>query len=134
MLSLRDWIIAHEGVKLKPYHDTVGKLTIGVGRNLDERGISLEEAYILLDNDIDLCIRQLQNYPWFMRLDPNRQDALINMCFNLGLPRLLGFKKMIDALGRQDYTRAAIEALDSKWAQQVKGRAIDVASVIREGK
>lgn len=133
-MSLRDWIIAHEKLKLKPYLDTVGKLTIGVGRNLDDNGISVEESYFLLDNDIARCKRELEIYPWYMRLDPNRKDAILNMCFNLGISRLLGFKKMIKALERHDYTRAAIEALDSKWASQVKGRAIDVATVLREGK
>lgn len=134
MMSLRDWIIGHEGVKLKPYVCPSGKLTIGVGRNLTDNGISLEEAYMLLDNDIKRCYRELSVYSWFIALDPNRQDAIVNMCFNLGISKLLGFKRMIKALERKDYTRAAIEALDSKWAKQVKGRAIDIASVIREGK
>jgi lysozyme len=134
MMSLKDWIISHEGMKLKPYKCTAGKLTIGCGRNLDDNGISLDEAYMMLDNDIERCKRELSIYPWFLGLDRNRQDALINMCFNLGLPRLLGFKRMISYLDRKNYKMAAIEALDSRWARQVKGRANDIASVIREGK
>jgi lysozyme len=134
MMNLRDWIIAHEGVRLKPYKCTGNKTSIGVGRNLDDNGITLDEAYFMLDNDIERCKRELSMYPWFLRLDYNRQDAIVNMCFNLGLPRLLGFKRMIAALERKDYAKAAIEALDSRWAQQVKGRATDIALVIREGK
>jgi len=133
-MNLSDWIIAHEGVRLKPYTDTLGSLTIGCGRNLDGKGITLDEAYFLLDNDIQRCVRELSVYPWFLGLDRNRQDALVNMCFNLGITRLLGFRKMIDALSKRDFTTASLEALDSKWAKQVKGRATDIALVIREGK
>lgn len=133
-MALRDWIKLHEGVRLKPYLDTVGKLTIGVGRNLDDLGITLSEAELMLDNDILRCITQLSPFPWYANQPQSIKDALVNMCFNMGITRLLGFRKMIAALTVKDYQKAANEALDSKWAAQVHGRAKDIAGVIREGR
>ncbi|MGE4118933.1 MAG: lysozyme [Candidatus Nitrosocosmicus sp.] len=133
-LSLRDWLIRHEGIKQKPYRCTAGKLTIGVGRNLDDNGISLEECYYLLDNDIKRCKKDLENYQWYTKQPPGVKDALVNMCFNLGINRLLKFKKMILALSASHFHQAANEALDSLWAKQVGQRAKDVANMIRDGK
>lgn len=134
MLSLRDWIIHHEGLRQKPYQDSVDKITIGVGRNLSDNGISIEEAYYLLDNDIKRCKRELESYTWYTRAPRGVQEALINMCFNLGISRLLGFQRMISALESHNYHQASFEALDSKWAKQVGQRAKDISAVIREGK
>ena len=133
MKSLETWIKQHEGFRNNYYLDTVGKLTIGYGRNLTDRGISREEAEFMLANDILICKQELAPLDWYYGQPPNVQDALVNMCYNLGLPRLLGFKKMIAALANHDYTTAALEALDSKWAKQVHGRANDIALMIREG-
>jgi lysozyme len=119
---------------LHPYIDTVGKLTIGYGRNLDDNGISQEEADILFNNDFDNCQRELSQYAWYTSQPEGVQAALMNMCFNLGLPRLKLFKRMIAALYVKNYTLAAQEALDSKWAAQVGERAKDVAVMLREGK
>lgn len=116
-----------------PYTDTVGKLTIGWGRNLEENGISQEEADYLFDNDIAICEKELSKCKWYVDQPEGVQAALLNMCFNLGLPRLKGFKRMISALKEKNYTQAAIEALDSKWAKQVGQRAKDVAVMLREG-
>ena len=121
-----------EGLRLKPYRDSVGKLTIGFGRNLDDVGITEREAEILLDNDIAKTVADLDRaLPWWRDLPPFRQRGLINMAFNLGLPRLLTFKKMLTALEAGDGERAAIEALDSIWAGQVKGRADRIAYLYR---
>lgn len=119
---------------MHPYIDTVGKLTIGYGRNLDDNGISKKEADYLFDNDFDNCERELSQYSWYANQPASVQAALINMCFNLGLPRLLGFKRMIAALKANNRTLAAQEALNSKWATQVGQRAKDVAVMLREGK
>jgi len=119
---------------LHPYIDTAGKLTIGYGRNLDDRGISQAEADFLFDNDFANCQRELSDCDWYRDQPEGVQAALINMCFNLGLPRLKGFKRMIAALEAKNYTLAALEALDSKWATQVGQRAKDVAVMLREGK
>lgn len=123
-----------EDVKLKPYRDTVGKLTIGCGRNLDDRGISYDEAMYLLDNDIRLVFRDLDHaVPFWQELSEPRQRALANMMFNLGLSRFMGFKKMLAALAMGDYDTAAREALDSLWSRQVGQRAVRIADMIREG-
>lgn len=133
MTDLKDWIKKHEGLRLKLYKDTVNKWTVGYGRNIEDNGISKEEADFMFDNDFARCQRELAPYPWYVNQPQNVQDALMNMCFNLGIGRLLGFKKMIMALTAKDYTKAAIEALDSKWATQVPNRAKDIALMIRQG-
>lgn len=130
---LEEWIIRCEGYKKYPYKDTVDKLTIGFGRNLEDRGISVQEGMMLLRNDLRTCIAELTRYSWYREQPPMVRDALINMCYNLGMPRLIKFKKMIYFLNKKDYTNAAKEALDSKWAAQVGKRAKDVAVMISEG-
>lgn len=125
-------LIDHEGLRLKPYRDTVGKLTIGVGRNLDDVGITESEARTLLENDISTVCRELDRaLPWWRDLSEPRQRALADMAFNLGTPRLLGFKRMIAALERKDYEEAANEMLLSQWADQVKSRAVRLAAAMR---
>ena len=91
----------HEGLRLKPYRDTVGKLTIGYGRNLDDRGISEDEAGFMLDNDIDLVVAELERMPLFLSLNPVRQVVLANMAFNMGMPTLLTFRRMLGALAEK---------------------------------
>jgi lysozyme len=133
-LQLRNWIKAHEGYDDHPYICTAGKLTIGYGRNLQDNGISQDEADLMLDNDMKRAEKDLLGFSWYITAPSGVKDALFNMSFNMGLTRLLGFKRMIAALIDKDYTKAAIEALDSKWATQVGQRAKDVALMIREGK
>lgn len=118
---------------MHPYLDTAGKLTIGWGRNLEDNGLTQEEADLLFDNDFNRCQRELSPYVWYFDSPQNVQDALMNMCFNLGLPKLLGFKKMLAAILKKDFTTAAQEALQSKWANDVGERAKDVALMIRQG-
>jgi lysozyme len=118
---------------LRPYIDTVGKLTIGWGHNIQDEGITQEEADFIFENDFAECLKELAPYVWYVDQPQHVQDALVNMCFNMGITKLLGFKKMIRALILKDYTNAAIEALDSRWAQQVGNRAKDVALMIRQG-
>lgn len=131
--QLRDLLTKHEGLRLKPYKDTVGKLTIGIGRNLDDLGISKEEALFLLENDIARVIAQCrQSFPWFDSLSPRRQAAIASMVFNLGLRGFMGFKKMITAIEQGDFDMAAIEMLDSKWSEQVGQRATELAHIIKE--
>ena len=125
---------ADEGIRLKPYRDTVGKLTKGIGRNLDDVGISRIEALSMLEEDIDGVIHNLNiKLPWWEELPEDLQRALLNMCFNLGIRRFLGFKRMLSALEEGNYEVAAAEALDSKWAKQVGNRAIRIADLIRNG-
>lgn len=131
--NLEQWIKYHEGLSLTLYKDTVNKTTIGYGRNIEDNGISKEEADVMFDNDFSRCQRELSSCWWYTNQPNNVQDALMNMCFNLGIERLLGFKKMIHALILNDYTTASKEALDSKWARQVGKRAKDVALMMRQG-
>jgi lysozyme len=123
----------HEGLRLKPYHCSAGKLSIGFGRNLDDMGISEDEALYLLQNDIDRCYSELSVFNWFHELDQIRQEALISMLFNLGLPRLLTFKKMIARLMAKEYSQAAEEIINSLYARQVGDRANELAYMIERG-
>lgn len=127
-------LVRDEGLRLKPYVDTVGKLSIGIGRNLDDVGITKAEAYMLAAGDIDGVERDLdRSLPWWRDLSEPRQRAVANLCFNLGISRLLGFKKALAALKAGDYERSADEFLDSLWARQVKARATRVTDLIRRG-
>lgn len=122
----------HEGVRLKPYTDTVGKLTIGCGRNLDDVGISLAEAETMLANDIGRSIADLDHaLPWWRTMNDPRQNVLVNMCFNLGITRLLGFKQTLTAMKAGDYHEASIGILNSKWARQVGQRAVMLADIMK---
>ncbi len=123
-----------EGVRLKPYRDTVDKLTIGTGRNLDDVGISDAENDYLLINDIHRVERDLDQYlPWWRGLDDVRQRVLANMCFNLGIGKLLGFKQTLQLIQSDQYEAAARAMLTSKWASQVKQRAVRLANMMRIG-
>lgn len=123
-----------EGVEPFPYTDTVGKLTIGVGRNLTDRGLSDDEIDYLLQNDIDLCIDDLnRGVPWWVTLSPARQRVLINMCFNLGWPRLRGFVRTLSAMRRGDFATAAEGMRLSLWAKQVGARAERLAQMMERG-
>ena len=123
-----------EDVRTKPYKDSVGKLTIGVGRNLDDKGLSKAEINILLNNDINGCESDLdREMPWWRQLSDNRQRVLLNMCFNLGIPRLKGFKSMLRDIQNGLYDQAAVEMIDSLWARQVGGRAVRLAKLMKNG-
>ncbi len=125
----------HEGVRLRPYRDTVGKLSIGVGRNLDDRGISRDEADYLLGNDLETAQRDCEGMfsSWYPSLDSVRQAALVNICFNLGAEKLLSFERALGAMAAKQYGRAAREFLDSKWARQVGQRAVELCAQIKTG-
>ena len=127
----------HEGVKSHAYKCTANMITVGVGRNIDEHGgigLSDDEINYLLENDIKRCKQELIALSWFTDLDSVRQDALVNLCFNLGLTRLMGFKNAMAAMAEGDYERAADEFYDSRWAKQVKSRADEVCEMIRTGR
>lgn len=132
-MRLEDLLIHHEGLKLKPYLDSVGKLTVGIGRNLKDRGITYEEALVLLDNDILRIRKEVTRFPWFQRLNTARQDVVLCMIFNLGLEGFKRFRKTIAAIKDKDWDRAATEMLDSVWAGQVGNRAIELAEMMKTG-
>ena len=123
----------HEGLRLKPYKCTAGKLSIGYGRNLDDMGISEVEAMVLLRHDIERCYDELNVFSWFADLDQVRQEALVDMLFNLGLPTFLEFKKTLKFVAEGKYSQAAEEMLRSKWADQVGDRAKELAYMMDTG-
>lgn len=123
-----------EGVRLKPYTDTVGKLTIGVGRNLTDVGITDDECTTLLQNDVVRTVAALdKSLPWWRNLDPVRQRVVVNMAFNLGMAGLLTFKNTLAAMRGGSYAAAAAGMLASKWATQVGARAERLADMMRTG-
>ena len=136
MDRIKEQLIRHEGLRLKPYRCTAGKLTIGIGRNLDDCGISQSEAYVMLINDIMNCEKQLQaKIPdIYNGLDEVRKSVLLNMCFNLGINGLLGFKNTLAFVKAGDWERAANNMLVSRWAKQVGRRAIELSELMRKGK
>jgi lysozyme len=129
--NLRQMLIRHEGVRLKPYRCTAGKLTIGVGRNLDDVGITQFEAMGMLTHDMERVTKEaVDTFPWFQSLSVVRQDVVLNMLFNLGLARFREFKRMISAISRGAFAEAAKEMLESKWATQVGERATELARMM----
>jgi lysozyme len=132
--TIEDQLIRDEGLRLKPYKDTVGKLTIGVGRNLDAEGISEEEARILLRNDIVKAgLAVAKALPWVQYLDDIRFAVLLNMSFNMGIGGLLEFKKTLAHVRAKQYAEAAKDMLQSHWAQQVGVRAQRLARQMETG-
>jgi len=132
--ELKQLLVKHEGVRAKPYHDSVGKLTIGVGRNLDDVGLFKDEIDLMLTNDIFRCIDDLNSHlPWWNELDSVRQMVLVNMCFNLGVHGLLGFKNTLESIKTGNYERASQQMLESKWAKQVQGRAVELSIMMKGG-
>lgn len=147
-----DWIMRrltfHEGLRLMPYKDTRGYLTIGVGRCIDtnpfkkeelkavgdwKSGITKNAAMMLLRNDIERCINELKGLSFFAKLDLERQYALLDMCFQLGIGGLLKFKKMLKAMEFEKWEEAARECLKSSYAEQTPKRARRIARLIKEG-
>lgn len=133
MTDLQAWIKKCEALRLRMYIDINKNPTIGWGRNL-RKGVSLDEAELMFQNDFKEAVNELLPYIWFTSQPEGVKNALINMNFNLGIGKLLQFRKMIAALTDKNYTVAAQEALDSKWSVQVGDRAKDVAVMLREGK
>lgn len=122
--DLKEMLIKNEGMVLHPYQCTADKTTIGCGRNLTDNGISSAEADMLLANDMDGVFNDLnRNIPFWQSLPYNIRLVLCDMCFNLGIKRLLKFTKMLEAMEERDFELAGEELLDSTYAVQVKKRA-----------
>ena len=134
MDKMIEQLVDHEGLELHPYEDSLGIITIGVGRNLEERGISEDEAFYLLGNDIEIIWDELiKQHPIVEDLDDQRQMILLDMAFNMGVPRLGKFKKMWAAIENGDMIEASKQALDSRWADQVGRRAERLAERLTSG-
>lgn len=152
---LLEELVKHEGLRLQVYQDTLGIDTIGIGRNLKDRGISKEElneldiptidhvyeygiteadAMLLAENDVQIVEEELlRAHPCVEDLDAVRQLVLVDMAFNMGVPRLCKFKKMWNAVHEKKFDIAAKEMLDSRWATQVKSRSTKLAHAMHHG-
>ena len=152
---LLEELVKHEGLRLQVYQDTLGIDTIGIGRNLKDRGISKEEldeldiptighvyeygiteadAMLLAENDVQIVEEELlRAHPCVEDLDAVRQLVLVDMAFNMGVPRLCKFKKMWAAVHEEKFDVAAKEMLDSRWANQVKSRSVKLANAMHNG-
>lgn len=131
--KLRRSLIAHEQLRHFPYVDTVGKITIGIGYNLTDRGIDDDWINTQYSRDVSFFYNKLrEDFPWFAQLNDDRQIVLIDMCF-MGYKHFCTFTKLIDALSKSDYKQAALEMLDSEWAQQTKNRATTLANAMLTG-
>jgi lysozyme len=148
-------LVKHEGLRLQVYQDTLGIDTIGIGRNLEDRGISKEEldeldiptidhvytygiteadAMVLAENDVQIVEEELlRAHPCVEDLDAVRQLVLVDMAFNMGVPRLCKFKKMWNAVHENKFDVASKEMLDSRWAIQVKSRSVKLANAMHNG-
>ena len=135
--KLIEMLKRHEGVESHAYKCSENKITIGVGRNVDKSGglgLSEDEVDYLLQNDIDRVSRELDSeYEWFAGLDDVRQDAMIDISFNLGQTRLRAFKNALAAMSKGDWRAAADEFMDSRWSAQVGNRAKELTNMIRTG-
>jgi len=139
--KMKTYIKQNEGTNIvngrhMPYKCTAGKITIGWGRNLTDKGVSEYEATIMLDADISDAsadLRRVFTYDEFETLSFNRKMALTDLMFNIGLTRFRGFKKMIQAIKDRDFDRASNELMDSSYAKQVGNRAIKNRDLIRGG-
>lgn len=131
-MTIDEQLLRDEGLRLFPYTDTVGKLTIGVGRNLSDDGISKNEAMFLLGRDIIRVSQQLEEtWPWTQTLSDARKGALQNMAFNLGIHGLGEFREFLASMQQGDWEGAARAMLDSKWAKQLPSRAARLALQVR---
>lgn len=154
MTELLDQLVLHEGLELLPYKDSLGIDTIGIGRNLEHRGLSKkeimhigkdvsdlhewgitkEQAYYLAENDIKIVEKEIcKAHPCVLELDEVRQRVLIDMAFNIGVPRLKKFVKMWQAIHDKDFDEASVQMLDSRWAKQVGNRAVRLSNAMKSG-
>ncbi len=161
MGSIEDQLVLHEGLRLEPYICPAGYWTIGVGRNLEskgltgaeqrfifgrddyskqeviellkKRGITKDEALFLLANDVTDCVKDLKTFDWFENLDPVRKKVVIDMRFNLGPTRFRQFKRMIAALSVGDYMVASWEMHNSQWYHQVGNRSKRLVRMMATG-
>ena len=157
---LEQELIRDEGIRLRPYKDSLGIWSVAIGRNLEdkgltrnelsslglninlnkvqvisvllERGLTKQECLMLLSNDIDDAWDDLTTaLPWIEQKPEVVQRVLTNLCFNIGLSRLLGFKKTLAHIKADRYLEASQEMLNSRWASQVHDRALRLSNLIK---
>ena len=135
METLEDRVKRHEGIRLFPYKCTAGKTSIGYGRNLDDKGISQQEADFLFKNDLAKCEREYFQLPRAVRgrCSEVRKGVLIEMIYQLGYNGVTRFRQMLQAIQDDDFERAADEMLDSRWFQQTSSRCKELSEIFRNG-
>ena len=122
-----------EGFRKFPYRCSANKLTIGYGRNIEDNGISKAEAGVLLRNDLGIALRAARTLDGWYQADPVRRLVLADMVYNMGLPRVKKFKKMLRAFAQGAYDIAAVEMKDSRWYDQVGRRAWKLVEAMETG-
>ena len=134
--KLEKLLVDDEGRKTHLYQDTRKVWTIGIGYNIQARGLPDDIIDMLFDRTVTEAMREcVDNVPGFRTLDDTRQHVLISMVFQMGLAGVLKFHKMLVALERRDFDTAADEMLDSDWARvQTPARARKLAQMMRDGK
>ena len=134
-MDIQTLIAKHEGDRLRMYQDTADppKWTIGRGHNIEDNGISQAVSDLMFKEDIEDVYRDLACFKWINDLNPPREAVIVDMVFNLGMPKFKGFKKTIAHLSAGDYYLASIEMLNSKWAKQVGYRAIRLSHMMKTG-
>lgn len=142
--ALERQLIAHEALRVWPYDDKTGKrvtalpsggnLTLGVGHNLFARALTRDQCLLIFRDDLAITIGELVTaFPWFERLDPARQAVLVDMAFNLGIPKLTKFAHALAAMAHGHYREASVHMLESDWADQVGNRALTLATMMETG-
>ena len=130
---LKQMLTLDEDRRNKPYIDSVSKISIGIGHNLTDNGISDKIIDMLYQEDVAYAMTMARHLPYYNELDDVRRLVVVDMVFNMGLEKFLRFKRMDAALNVGDYVNAAIEMLDSKWARQVGVRATRLAYMMKTG-
>lgn len=121
--NLKQCLIDSEGKERFAYQDSLGYWSVGIGRCIDKRigkGLSDQEINYLLDNDIAQCRKQLEGFDWYLAQDDVRKEVLVELCFNLGLPKLLKFTNTLNCIAKKDYHGTVLNLLNSNWAKQVQ--------------
>ncbi|MDK1287400.1 glycoside hydrolase family protein [Pseudoalteromonas umbrosa] len=133
IMNTVEQIKKHEGYRRFPYYCTGGRLTIGYGRNIDSKGVDKEEAEYLLAQDIKNALAGVKRRIDISHCNEARIAVLTNMAFNIGLQGLMGFKRMLEHVQQGEFESAAVEMLDSRWANQVPSRAQELAQQMLSG-
>ena len=136
MDQLAESIKRHEGYRDRIYLDSEGHLTGGWGHHFYVGSrLSVDIAEILLKQDIALATADYMKIalPTRKKLNIARARVIVEMIFNMGLQKVLQFKRMWEAIKVEDFEKASAEMIDSKWAFQVKGRAVEMAEIMRKG-
>ena len=139
--NIVDMLKRHEGTGERDnrgnflmYQDTENLWTIGYGICIERTGLREHEAEYLLKSRIEESFRELNiTFRWFRRLNTARQDALVDLIYNIGFPSFLGFKKAIEAFEVNDFNEAASQILDSRYGRELPGRALEISQMIKHG-